>query len=460
MKFDITRLVGRERPSEAPAIGGLLDAPLSAAARDSLRAPVIGGAVVIGVFVVGIGLWASLAPIWGAVVAPGIVRVEANRKTLKSRDGGIVRQINVREGDIVQPGQLLLRFDDTVARAQVNILENQYDNAAMQHARFEAESARRKILVTPPELASRQSDPRVATIIQNETLVFSSRRAAVEGQASILQQRLDQLQTGQAGLKVQVDSIDQQVVLITEELKGYKVLYEKGFAPKTLILRLERQLAEIAGRRGALMSEITKNQQQAGETHLQLAQLYEQRDAEAAAGLREAEARLGDIGPRLNAAREALAQTEVRSPAAGYVLNLSQFTLGGVAGAGEVLLDVVPNNAPLVISAQVSPGDIDEVRPGMEAEVILQAYNSYKVPKIPAEVLTVSADALVNATSKDSYFRADLRIKPEELRRLPKGVRLYPGMPATVMIKTGKRTIMSYLVGPIGEVINKSLREQ
>jgi HlyD family type I secretion membrane fusion protein len=245
-----------------------------------------------------------------------------------------------------------------------------------------------------------------------------------------------------------------------EELKGYQTLYEKGFAPKTLILRLERQLAEAQGRRGAMLAEITKNQQQAGETRLQLASIYEQRSSEVATSLREAEGKLSDIEPRLNASREALAQTEIRSPAAGYVLNLSQFTLGGVAGPGEVLLDVVPSNTPLIISTQIRPGDIDQVHPGMMADVTLQAYSSYKVPKIPAEVMTVSADVIVGKEDKPSYFRVDLKIKPEELRKLPKGVRLYPGMPATAMIRTDKRTVLSFLIGPIGEVLDHSMREQ
>ncbi|WP_161495040.1 HlyD family efflux transporter periplasmic adaptor subunit [Caulobacter sp. BP25] len=155
-----------------------------------------------------------------------------------------------------------------------------------------------------------------------------------------------------------------------------------------------------------------------------------------------------------------MAQTEISSPVDGYVLGLSQYTIGGVAGSGEVLMDVVPSNTPLVISAQIKPGDIDQVHPGMQADVILQAYNSYHVPKIPAEVLSVSADAVTNAQTHESYFRADLRIKPEELAKLPKGAKLYPGMQATVMIRTDKRTILSFLIGPIGEVIDRSMREQ
>jgi HlyD family secretion protein len=459
MKFDLSRIFGEATPMEAPQVGGPLGAPLSAEARASIRGPIIAGGLIVLIFVVGLGLWATFAPIWGAIVAPGQIRVEANRKTLKSREGGVVRMINVRDGDLVRSGQLLMRFDDTLAAAQVQVLENQQDTFMMQRARFLAETTRQSTLIVPQALLARRSDPRVAGIIQNETFLFSSRLAAIEGQGAILNQRLSQLTTAQSGLKLQVDSIDAQTGLITEELRGYQTLYEKGYAPKTLILRLQRTLAEIGGRRGALMTDITRSQQQAGETRLQLAQLYEQRSSEAAAGVREAESRLADLAPRLHAGRESLAQTRVHAPADGYVLNLSQFTLGGVAGPGEPLLDIVPSDAPLVISARVKPGDIDQVRPGMSADISLMAYSANKVPKLSAEVITVSADALVTSQGAE-FFRADLRIKPEEIRKLPKGVKLYPGMPAMAMIQTKKRTILSYLLGPMVQVMDKALREE
>ena len=319
MKFDLRRLIDlitREPSKELPALGGPIDMPLSASARASMRAPIIAGGVIIAVFVVGFGLWAAIAPIWGAVTAPGVVRVEANRKTLKSRDGGVIRQINVQDGDAVRPGQVLLRFDDTVTRAQVSILENQHDTFVMQAARLGAEATRRN-LVVPADLSARLADPRVAAIIQNETVLFEARKAAIEGQAAILNQRFLQLQTARSGLQIQADSLDQQLVLMKEELDGYKTLNAKGYAPKTLVMRLERQLAEMQGRRGALIADITRNQQQAGEARLQLAGLYEQRGSEVSTTLREAQTRLGDLDPRLNAAREALAGSVVADAAVG-----------------------------------------------------------------------------------------------------------------------------------------------
>lgn len=459
MKLNLRKIFAEPGVPEPQAFGTPIDEPLSAKAQDAIKRPMLAGSVIVGVFVVGFLLWASIAPIWGAVSAPGVVRVEANRQSLKSRDGGVVRSIEVRDGDLVRQGQLLMTLDSTVPTARVDVSTNQVDVARMQQARFLAEATGQRGFATPPELVSRQHDPRVAQIINSERMVFAARLSAIEGQAAILNQRFDQLESARSGLNVQVQSIDEQVALIREELEGYQTLYEKGFAPKTLILRLERQLAELSGRRGALVADITRNQQAAGETRLQLAQLYEQRTSEAATGRRDAEARLADVQPQLDAATEALAQTQVRAPMNGYVLNLSQFTVGGVAAPGELLMDVVPTNAPLVISAQVRPSDIDEVRNGMDAQVTLTAFSGQRVPKLMGEVIFVSADA-ITPQEGNPYFRVDLRIQPQELSKLPDGSDLSPGMPAQVMIRTGRRTIMSYLLGPIGDIFDRSLREQ
>jgi len=464
MKFDfswLARLVpGQNQPPIEPPAFGVAPPVPSEAQQKRIITPMRTGIAIVLVGVIGLGLWASLAPIWSAVIASGVVRVEANRQTLRSREGGVVRAIHVKNGDLVSAGQLLIQFDDTVARAQVSVLTNQRDSLLMQDARFGAEVRGQSSLVAPAELLARRDDPAVAAIIANETLVFTSRLAAVQGQVSILNQRIEQLETARSGLDVQVQSIDEQVALIRDELDGYQRLYEQGFAPRTLILRYQRQLAEIGGRRGALAADIQRNRQQAGETRLQLTQIMEQRASEAATGMRDAESRLADLDPRLDAARLSLAQTRVTAPTAGYVLNQSQFTVGGVAQPGELLLDVVPSDAPLLITARLRPTDIDEVRPGMTAQVTLSAYSSNRVPKLHGEVVSVSADALVDQQAGFSYFTADLRLAPEELARLPAGVQITPGMEATVMIRTGRRTIMHYLLGPIGDIGNNAMREQ
>lgn len=464
MKFDFARIArlvpGHDRPAIEPPSFGVPPASAAEAQRKRIVTPMRTGLAIVLVGVIGLGIWASVAPIWSAVIAGGVFRVEANRQTLRSREGGIVRAIHAKNGDAVTAGQLLLQFDDTTPRSLVEQLSSQRDTLLMMEARFRAEVEGRMTLAPPPELVARRGEPNVAAIIANETLVFTSRLAALQGQVSILNQRIEQLETARSGLDVQVRSIDEQTALIRDELAGYERLYEQGFASRNLILRYQRQLAEIAGRRGALTADIQRNRQQAGETRLQLAQIREQRASEAATGLRDAEARLADLNPRLDAANLALAQTRVTAPTAGYVFNQSQFTVGGVAGPGELLMDVVPTNMPLLITARVRPADIDEVEPGMTAQVTLSAYSSNRVPKLHAEVVTVSADALTDEQTGRSYFTADLRIPASELARLPAGVRITPGMEASVMIRTGRRTIMHYLLGPIGDIGDSALREQ
>ena len=445
--------------TEAPLLGGPEVAQTEAEKRH-VRAPIVAGSLVIGALVFGLALWASISSISGGVIAPGQVRVESSRKSLKSRDPGVVRGIYVRDGDKVVANQTLLKFDDTVAKAQVSILEGQYYAMLAQRARSEAESTGQRSFAYPAELLERAAaDSNVATLMRNENFLFRSRVDALKGQADILQQRIVQLRERQSGIQVQIDSIDEQTRLSQEELRGYQTLYEKGYAPKTLLLRLQRALAQGEGQRGSLLSEKTRTQEQIGETRLQLNSIYQERSSEAAENKRKADAALAEIGPRLGAAREALASTVVRAPVDGIVLNLTQHTLGGVAGAGELLMDVVPANAPLVVVAQVRPADIDEVRVGMKAQVDLAAYNAMKVPKVDATVLNVSADALSNEKTGESYFVAELKIDPADFQRMPKGVRLYPGMPANVMIITGKRTVMSYLLGPIGDIFDHALRE-
>lgn len=457
--LNLRRLFFEDAPMPAPAFGAAADAPLTADAKARIRRPMVAGLLIILICVVGLGTWATFAPIWSAVTAPGQVRVEANRKTMKSREGGVVRAINVREGQQVVANQLLIQLDDTVAKAQVDVLLNQYAVAQMQRARFLAEATNRSSVQIPADLSAEMGDPRIAATVNNEMLLFNNRLAQIEGQKAILEQRFMQLETARGGLNVQVDSLDEQIRLMREELAGYQTLYERGFAPRTLILNRQRSLADYSGRRGSLVADITRNQQAAGETRLQLAQLYEQRQADAATGLRDAEARLSDITPRLDAARDSLAQTSIRAPVNGYVLNLSQFTVGGVAQPGEPLLDVVPSNAPLIIHTQVRPSDIDEVRPGLEAQINLVAYSSRSVPKLKGEVVTVSADALTNPENGASYFTADIRIDPAELKKLPDGAHMSPGMPVQATIRTGRRTIMSYLLGPMGQLIGQSLLE-
>ena len=444
----------------APTFGADDRSPVDPALQARLRRPMIIGAWIIVFFVLGLGLWASVSSLSTGITAQASVRVEANRKTIRTKEGGTVRQILVKEGQRVRPGQPLIVFSDTEPRAANDVFQNQADSLQSQAARLTAEATGRTTLDFPAELTTRVSDPRVAGMIRDQQFLFSSRYQLFQSQIGVLGQRLDQLQTQIEGQQAQVDSVNEQVRLTDEELAGYKTLFDKGYAPKTLILRYERSLADLHGRKGSLLADIAKLRQQIGETRMQMNATREQRQSQAAEGLRDTQARLADTLPRLTAAREALNGAVKRSPVDGYVFNLTQFTVGGVTGPGEVLMDIVPADAPLMVTALIKPEDVDDVRVGMKARVRFTGLNQRWHDPLDAKVVVVSADRFDNERTGISAYRVDLRIDPRELTKLKHGTRITPGMPAQAMIVTGSRSVMGSLVTPITDTLHQALRDQ
>jgi len=447
------------KPYVAPSFDDKDLVPLDPELQRRMRRPIVAGAAVVGVFVVGLTLFSAVAKIDSAVVAPGMVRVEDNRKTVRHLQGGTVRQILVKEGQHVRKGQVLLTFDEVQPKATNDVFQNQQDALLAQSARFQAEATGLRAVTFPAELTSRANDARVAGIIRDQDFLFTSRLQFFETQSAVLSQKLQQLETQISGVQAQVDAVNESDRLTKEELAGYQTLYEKGYAPKTLILRYQRTLADLAGRKGSLLADITRLREQIGETRLQITTLKEQRISQAAEGMRQMQSGLAEVTPKLAAARQTLDAATVRSPADGYVLDLTQFTVGGVVGSGERLMSVVPANAPLIVTARIKPQDIDVVHAGMKARVRLSAFNSRRTPPVEATVLTVSADQLVDDKTGEGYFRADLKIPPQELVKLPKGDKLSPGMPAEAMVITGRRSILSYVVSPLTDTIRDALRE-
>ena len=411
-------------------------------------------------FVIGFGAWASFDKLATGITAMGEVRADAMRKTLRHREPGTVKQILVTEGQYVRAGQPLLLFNDVEARAAVDVLQNQYDSMVTQNARFMAEATGAKTLVFPPDVMARAADPGVAQLIRDQQFLFSSRALLNDSQAAVLAQRIEQQQTQVVGQQAQVDSIIVRQRLTQEELDGYRKLNEQGFAPKTLVLRYEGNMAELAGRKGQLVSEIARLRQQMGETRLQLAQLRNERQSQSAEGLRDSQSRLADVIPRLTTALQSLDATVVRSPVDGNIFNLTQFTIGGLVGAGEVIMDVVPKGAPLTVTAMIKPEDVDEVRVGMPVKVRLTGLNQRFNDAMDATVSVVSADRLTNDKSGVAFYRVDVRIDPAQLSKLKRGVKLTPGMPASVTVVGGKRSIMSYLISPITSTWEDAFREE
>lgn len=457
MKLDLTPV---RRNYVAPTFGSDEREQMPAELQQRLRRPMVVGAGVIGAFVLGLGLWASVSQLATGITAQAEVRADAMRKTLRHKEVGVVKQILVAEGQHVRAGQPLLLFNDVEARAAVTVYQNQYDTLLAQNARFMAEAMGKTALEMPAELTARMSDPAVATLVRDQLFLFTTRQQLFQSQSAVLMQRVEQQQTQVLGQQAQLESINEQRRLTEEELAGYRKLNEQGFAPKTLILRYERTLAELAGRKGQLMSEIARLRQQIGETRLQLASIRDERETQAAEGLRDSQTKLADIIPRLTTARQTLAATVVRSPVDGYVFNLTQFTVGGVVGSGEPMMDVVPSGTPLTVTAMIKPEDVDEVRKGMKAKVKLTGLNQRFNDSLDATVDVVSADRMTNEKTGAAFYRVDLRIAPSELKKLKKGVQMTPGMPAQALIVTGERSVMGFLISPITDTLEDAFREE
>lgn len=457
MKLDLTPV---RSSYVAPTFGGDDRLPIDPALQRRIRQPMIVGGVIIGGLVLGLGLWASLIPLSTGITAPAEVRVESNKKTIRYKDGGTVRQILVQEGQHVRAGQPVILYNDVQARAAYDVMQNQFDSLQAQAARYNAEATGKVAPDFAPELLARMSDPRVAGMIRDQQFLFTTRAQLFQSQNSVLSQRLDQIQSQIQGQQTQVASVDEQIKLTQDEMAGYQTLYDKGFAPKPLILRYQRSIADLAGRKGSLLADIARLHQQMGETRMQIASNRDTRESQAAEGLRDTQSKMADTTPRLTAARESLDQTVVRAPVDGYVFNQTQFTVGGVTSPGEVLMDVVPANAPIIVTAMITPQDIDKVHTGMDATVRFTGLNSRWHGPLSAKVVMVSADKIVNEKAGTSFYRADLRVDAKELLKLKKSAKISPGMPAQAMIVSGQKTVMGSLISPITDTLHGALHDQ
>lgn len=426
---------------------------------DSIRRPALVGWLIVAVFFGGFGLWSVQAPLNGAVVATGVVKVEGNRKSIQHLDGGIVKALRVKDGDHVQAGDVLLVLDETQAKAEYQVLSEQYLVLRATEARLLTELANGKELVMPAALAERSDDPYVAGIWSGQLKQFESRRAALDGQRKVIGEKIRQLQSQIDGGEAQVKAFGEQLESVRAEAASVAPLVEKMLLPRPRLLQLERTAYGLEGQIADARANIAKSRQAIAEQELQIAQLGNDRMADITKELHEVQARLLEVIPKRTNARAVLGRMEIRSPYTGRVVGLNVFSVGGVIQRGEKILDIVPDEDALTIEAQVAVEDISEVRPDMRAEVRLTAYQQRLLPLIHGEVVRVSADRLTDPRTNNPYYVVSVRPDTTELARLP-DIRLYPGMPATVTIPTESRTAFDYLVGPLAASFNKAFRQK
>lgn len=405
----------------------------------------------------GFGAWSVLAPLQSAAIAPGVVVVDTNRKAVQHLEGGVVERLLVQEGDTVAQGQLLLRLDQVQVRATVERLRGQLHGALALQARLRAERDELAEIEFAPELAGQAGDPAVIDAIRSELRIFEARREQVESQTRILRQRNAQVAEEIRGINDEIKAQDRQLRLIREEQIGVEALVDKGLERKPRLLALQRQSADIEGQRAQNVARIARGQQAIGENDMRVLDLKAQVLSEAAQKLRDEEARILDTRERLRGAEDILQRTEIRAPAAGRVQGLRVFTVGGVVPPRETLMEIVPADEKLVVEAQMSPGDIDLVHPGLPVELRFTSFNQRNTPAIDGRVLNVSADRMSDQRTGASFYQ--LRIAVDGIGALPESLRLYPGMPVEAMVRTGSQTMFAYLSRPILDSMNRALRE-
>ena len=413
----------------------------------------IGTAAVVILF----GL-AAFVPIDSGTLAPGVAQVENKRKTVQHLDGGIIRAIHVREGSKVKAGQPLLTLDDADARLSVSVYQSQSDALRAEQAALEAQLLQKPAIEFPADILARADEPIVGSILRSQRAAFEARRSNVLGRQAQLGEQIGQLREELSGGSAGSAARSEQLRLLDEEIGDLEAMFAKGYATKGRLLALKRAAAQLRGERASLYAEGSKLRTKQSEVRILSLQAERESASEAANALRSIQSQLAEVQDKLAAARQVLERTQIRAPVPGVVVGMRPTTVGGVIQAGESLMDVVPGGR-LVVVARVSPRDADRLHVGQVARVRFDASGARSAPVVEGRLQKFSADALTNQQTGEMYFEAEVAVDEKERRKLSPEL-LRPGVPATVLIKTGSRTALAFLTAPISRVAFSALREQ
>ena len=428
---------------------------------DDHRFRFVGLIIVLSIFG-GLGAWSALAPLSSAALAPGVITVENYRKTVQHLEGGIVETILVRDGEMVKKDQTLVILEDTQPSALLEVIRGQYFISLARESRLMAQQYGWDKIVYPEELLEYQGDLRSKDAIQMQNQTFNVRKQAYQGEVELYQGQIEQLRAKADGLRAQKSSRDRLVDSYRSELRDFRELLKEGYAEKQKVREFERNLAEKEGERGELISSFAAAELEISETQLKILQLQKELQREVAKELSEVQSELFELRERLQSLEDTVLRTDIKAPDAGMVLGLQVHTLGAVIPPGGKILDIVPQNEKLIVEARVSPLDIDRISIGQIAEVRFSAFKSRTTPKVEGKLITISADRLVDEESRDKepYYLARVEITSQGLEDLARSeLKLLPGMPAEVLINTGERTLLQYLMDPLSDTVARSFIE-
>jgi membrane fusion protein, type I secretion system len=417
------------------------------------------GLTFIAVFGGIFGVWSLATTLSGAVIAPGQFVVDTSVKKVQHPSGGVVAQLLVHDGDRVQEGDLLIRLDETVTRANLQVLVKQMDELAGRQARLEAERDGSETLEAPREFAGRLSDPEVARIVAAEQKLFQARRTARDSQRAQLSKRITQLQEEIRGVRAQQDANGRETEIISHELKGVRELFAKGLTPIMRINGLERQAVTLDGQKGQLAASVAQSEGKIAEIELQIMQVDQTLRAETQTELREVQGKLAELSERRVAAEDALKRVDLRAPAAGYVHQLAVHTVGGVLTAAEPAMLIVPAKEELVVEARATPQDRDQLHEGQNVTVRVTTSNQRSTPTLNGTLTRIAADVSKDGTNGTSYYTVRVTIPKQELARL-RGVTITAGMQAEAFIEIGTRSPLTYLLKPLSDQVSRAFRER
>ncbi|MEC8374963.1 MAG: HlyD family type I secretion periplasmic adaptor subunit [Pseudomonadota bacterium] len=425
--------------------------------KTSLKGPIVSGLTILLIFLVGATAWASSAKLASAIIAVGQLKVDSNRKQIQHLDGGIVNQILVSDGQRVKKGDTLVILDPVQAKSSLGIVAGALFTAELKRSRLQAERDN----TDQPDFTRflhREHEDKNSLIDAQQSL-FSIRRSVQVSQQEILHQQIENLKSQISGFESQQASTQTQIEISMDELVNLRNLKARGLVGNERLLELERNLAQLEGRAGELVSSIASAKASIDEKHLELIRVKRSFHEQVLAELQDVESEIIDLQERANAATHHLQQMVVKAPVDGLIVGLNVHTEGGVVVPGQLLMEIVPDNDALIVEGQVLPTDVDDLRVGQSARVKLSGFQQRTTPELIGKLQYVSADSMLDERSGMTYFIIRVSIAAEELAKLP-SEGLIPGMPAEVFVQTGERTALEYLLQPLSDTIDRAWREK
>jgi len=410
---------------------------------DSSKLVRLGLGIVIGFFVILLG-WAALAPLSGAAVANGVVTVAGNRQSLQTLNGGVIDQILVREGQAVRAGQVLVRMNGLAAGGRYRQSQAQRDALAAAEARLVAERDRAAFIAWPADFAARTGDPVVGQAMASQLALFQSRKQVFDAERGI-----EESQVAQA--RAQADGPARQLPFVNERTEGIRKLYRRGYAPKGVLYELEAS-------RVALETEAAAGRAALAQAQLTAARAEQARQGQLIEELRTVQTQLAQINPSLQTAQYNANRDVIRAPVDGAAVDVARLAAGSVVSPGQKLLDVLPSGRSLIVEARIRPEDVDDVRVGLPADVRFTSVNPRGQAKIQGRVTTLSADRITDPQTGAAYYLAYVALSAQDVEK--SGMRLTPGLPAQVSVRTKNRSMLDYLFAPLADAFSRAGREE